>query len=127
MISIFTEAILGGRAPVIFGDGTQTRDFVYVGDVAEANVRALGRSIDAPIHIATGIETSVNDLYARLRALTRSTVDAVHGPAVPGEVHRICLGIGRARDLLGWRPRTPVEEGLQRTVEWFKTGRGVPK
>ncbi|OLD59098.1 MAG: UDP-glucose 4-epimerase [Armatimonadetes bacterium 13_1_40CM_3_65_7] len=126
VISIFAEAILGGRPPVIFGDGTQTRDFVYVGDVAEANVRALGRSIEPPIHIATGIETSVNDLYARLRALTRSTVDAVHGPPIPGEVHRICLGIGRAKDLLGWRPRTPLEEGLRRTVEWFKTGRGAP-
>src|SRR5207244_6867280 len=72
VISIFADAMLAGRAPVIFGDGTQTRDFVYVGDVAEANVRVLGRSVDAPIHIATGIETSANDLYARLRALTRS-------------------------------------------------------
>jgi UDP-glucose 4-epimerase len=126
VISIFADAILSGRPPVIFGDGNQTRDFIYVGDVAEANVRALGRSIEAPIHIATGVETSVNDLYARLRALTRSTLDAIHGPPVPGEVHRICLAIARAESLLGWRPRTRLEEGLRRTVEWFKMERRTP-
>lgn len=125
VISIFANALLAGDAPVIFGDGTQTRDFVYVGDVADANVRALGRSIPDPINIATGIETSVNDLFARLRALTGGAVEAIHGPAVPGEVHRISLGIKRAETLLGWRPRVSLEEGLRRTVEWMKAERGA--
>ncbi len=125
VIAIFVDALLSGRPPVIFGDGTQTRDFVYVEDVAEANLRVLGRTIEEPIHIASGTETSVNDLFARLRALTRTTVEAVHGPPVAGEVHRICLGVGRAEALLGWRPRVGLEEGLRRTVEWFNAERST--
>lgn len=120
VIAIFVRAFLEGRRPRIFGDGTQTRDFVYVGDVAEANLRALGHPIGAPVHIATGVETSVNDLAARLRVLTGAGVGPEHGPPVPGEVHRICLGPARAEALLGWRPRTSLEEGLRQTVEWFK-------
>jgi UDP-glucose 4-epimerase len=125
VISLFTYALLRGEAPIIFGDGTQTRDFVYVGDVADANLVVLGRSIPEPINIATGIETTVNDLFAKLRGLTGATVSATHGPAVPGEVHRICLGIRRAETLLGWRPRVPLEEGLRRTVEWMKAERSA--
>jgi len=123
VISIFADAMLAGRAPVIFGDGTQTRDFVYVGDVAEANVRALGRSIAVPVHISTGVETSVNDLAARLVALTGTAVRPTNGPAIPGEVHRIALGIDRAEAVLGWRARTSLEEGLRRTVEWVRVKR----
>ena len=126
VISIFASALLKGQPPAIFGDGTQTRDFVYVEDVADANVRVVGRSIPEPINIATGIETSVNDLFGRLRALTGAAVDAIRGPAVPGEVHRICLGIQRAETLLGWRPRVSLEEGLRRTVEWMKAERSAP-
>jgi UDP-glucose 4-epimerase len=127
VISIFASALLNRQTPVIFGDGTQTRDFVYVGDVAEANVRVLGRSMPEPINIATGVETTVNDLFARLRALTGAAVAPTHGPAVPGEVHRIRLGITRAETLLGWRPQVPLEEGLRRTVEWLKTERSAPR
>ena len=125
VISLFAYALLTGQAPVIFGDGTQTRDFVYVGDVADANLRVLGRSIPEPINIATAIETSVNDLFAMLRKLTGATVHATHGPAVPGEVHRISLGIKRAETLLGWHPRVPLEEGLRRTVEWMQVERSA--
>jgi UDP-glucose 4-epimerase len=120
VISIFGSALLRNRPPTIFGDGTQTRDFVYVGDVADANLRALGRSLPQPVNIATGVETSVNDLFARMRALTGATVEPEHGPAVPGEVHRIYLAPGRAQALLDWRPRVGLEEGLRRTVEWLK-------
>ncbi len=125
VISIFGSALLRGEPPVIFGDGTQTRDFVYVEDVADANLRALGRDIPEPINIATGIETSINDLFAHLRTLTGTRVKPVHGPAVPGEVHRISLAIQRAAALLEWRPRVSLEEGLRRTVEWLRTERSA--
>jgi UDP-glucose 4-epimerase len=125
VISIFGSALLRGESPVIFGDGTQTRDFVYVEDVADANLRALGHPVPEPINIATGIETSVNDLFARLKTLTRGTVKPVHGPAIPGEVHHISLAIQRAEAVLGWRPRVSLEEGLRRTVEWLQTERGA--
>jgi UDP-glucose 4-epimerase len=125
VISIFGSALLAGRQPVIFGDGTQTRDFVYVGDVADANLRVLGRSLEQPVHIATGVETTVNDLFTRMRTLTGATVDAKHGPPVPGEVYRIFLSPRRAAALLGWRPKVGLEEGLRRTVEWLRRERSA--
>ncbi len=120
VVAIFTEALLAGRRPVIFGDGTQVRDFVYVGDVAEANLRVLGRDLPEPIHIGTGVGTSVNEIAERLRALTRARVEPEHGPAVEGEVHTVYLDVTRAKRVLGWQPRVGLEEGLRRTVEWFR-------
>jgi UDP-glucose 4-epimerase len=120
VVAIFTEALLAGRRPVIFGDGTQVRDFVYVGDVADANLQVLGRDLAEPVHIGTGIGTSVNELAERLQALTRARVEPEHGPPVPGEVRAITLDITRAQRLLGWAPRVGLEEGLRRTVEWFR-------
>jgi len=72
------------------------------------------------VHIATGVETSVNDLAARLAALIGTAVRPTTGLAIPGEVHRIALGIDRAEAVLGWRARTSLEEGLRRTVEWLR-------
>jgi len=120
VVAIFIEAFLRGRRPTVFGDGTQVRDFVYVGDVADANLRVLGQSLAVPVHIASGAGTSVVELTERLHALTGARVDWTYGPPVPGEVHRIVLGIARAERLLGWRPRVAMEEGLRRTVEWFE-------
>jgi len=120
VVSIFTDAFLAGRSPTVFGDGSQVRDFVYVGDVAEANLRVLGRRLDEPVHIATGVGTSVTELAVRLRHLTGASVAPQHGPAVPGEVHRIVLDPARAERLLDWRARVSLEEGLRRTVEWFR-------
>jgi UDP-glucose 4-epimerase len=123
VVAIFTDALLLGRRPVIFGDGSQVRDFVYVGDVAEANLRAVGRDLPQPIHIGAGVGTSVTALAERLRALVGSDLVPDHGPAVPGEVHRIFLDVTRARKTLGWEARVPLEEGLRRTVEWFRARR----
>jgi len=120
VVAIFIEAFLRGQRPTVFGDGTQVRDFVYVGDVADANLRVLGQSLAVPVHIASGAGTSVVELTERLHALTGARVDWTYGPPVPGEVHRIVLGIARAERLLGWRPRVAMEEGLRRTVEWFE-------
>jgi len=119
VVAIFTQAMLGGRRPVIFGDGTQVRDFVYVGDVADANLHVLGRSLPEPMHVGSGVGTSVNEIADRLRALTGTDAAPEHGPAIPGEVHRIYLDVNRIRDVLGWQPRVSLEEGLRRTVEWF--------
>jgi UDP-glucose 4-epimerase len=121
VIAIFTEALLRGRRPVIFGDGTQVRDFVYAGDVARANLLALGRDLPEPVHIGTGTGISVNELAAVLAEAVGVHTDPVYGPPVPGEVHRIVLDVHRAERLLGWRARVPLEEGLRRTVEWFRT------
>jgi len=119
VVAIFAEAMLERRRPVIFGDGTQVRDFVYVGDVADANLRVLGREIGEPMHVGSGAGTSVNDIATRLRALVGAADAPTHGPAIPGEVHRIFLDVSRIRGILGWQPRVSLEEGLRRTVEWF--------
>ena len=119
VVAIFTEAMLAGRRPVIFGDGTQVRDFVYVGDVADVNLRVLGRTLAQPLHVGTGLGTSVNEIASRLGTLTGADAAPEHGPAVPGEVYRIYLDVSRIREVLGWRARVPLEEGLRRTVEWF--------
>jgi UDP-glucose 4-epimerase len=119
VVAIFTQAMLAGRRPVIFGDGTQVRDFVYVSDVADVNVRVVGRTIAEPLHVGVGAGTSVNELAGRLRALMGAAEAPAHGPAVAGEVYRIYLDVSRIERALGWRAQVPLEEGLRRTVEWF--------
>jgi UDP-glucose 4-epimerase len=121
VVAIFCHRLLTGQTPVINGDGAQTRDFVYVEDAAAANLRALERPEAAgSVNIATGIETSVNSLYARLAAAAGMAVAARHGPARPGEQRRSCLSPEEARRLLGWTPGVSLEDGLARTFEFFK-------
>jgi UDP-glucose 4-epimerase len=120
VVAIFTRAMLSGRTPTIFGDGAQTRDFVYVGDVARANVIAATIEASGVANIATGRETSVNEVYRALAALTGVSAPASYAAPREGEVYRIVLDVGRARTWLGWTPSTPLADGLRRTVEWFR-------
>ena len=127
VVASFTRAMLEGRAPTIFGDGTQTRDFVYVGDVAQANLRAATVGTSGVANIATGEETPVNEVYRALAALTGFTAPPVHAAPREGEVYRIALDIARARHWLGWTPSTPLAEGLRRTTQWFRTIQEHPR
>ena len=121
VVAIFSQRLLKGQTPIINGDGEQTRDYVYVEDVAAANLRALERpEVVGCVNIGTGIETSVNELH---RALTRAAgleVTPQHGPAKPGEQRRSCLSPALAKQRLGWAPSVPLGEGLARTLEFFK-------
>jgi UDP-glucose 4-epimerase len=121
VVAIFCHRLLTGQTSIINGDGGQTRDFVYVGDVARANLLALERS-DATggINIATGIETSVNDIYAGIKSAAGSSVAAQYGPARPGEQRRSCLDPKLAERILGWRPTVTLGEGLTRTYDFFR-------
>ena len=121
VVAIFCHRLLTSQTPIINGDGGQTRDFVYVGDVARANLLALERS-DATggINIATGLETSVNDIYAGIKAAARSSVAAQYGPARPGEQRRSCLDPKLAERVLGWRPTVTLDDGLARTYDFFR-------
>ncbi len=117
VVAIFTERLLRGEPCVINGDGLQTRDFVYVGDVADAALLALETpSATGAVNIGTGIETSVVTLFERLRAAAGGRGEARHGPARPGEQRRSLLDPSRARRLLGWAPHVTLDEGLRRTV-----------
>jgi UDP-glucose 4-epimerase len=121
VVAIFTRAMLAGRTPTIFGDGTQTRDFVYVGDVARANVLAATIGSSGVANIATGQETSVNEIFRALAALTGFAAPPVHAAPREGEVYRIVLDVAQAHRWLGWTPSTLLADGLRRTVEWFRS------
>jgi UDP-glucose 4-epimerase len=117
VVAIFTERLLRGEPCIINGDGLQTRDYVYVGDAAEAARLALERiEVTGPVNIGTGVETSVVTLFERLRAATGGGGDAQHAPARPGEQRRSLLDPSLARRVLGWTPRVTLDEGLRRTV-----------
>ena len=121
VISIFAQAMLEGRQPRIYGDGTQERDFVYVDDVVEANIRAMERGNNRTLNIGTGEGTSVNDLFQTLREITGFPREAEHRPRRPGEVHRIFLECSQARTHLGWSPAVGLAEGLRKTVEYYNS------
>ena len=122
VVAIFTDRLLRGEPCVINGDGLQTRDYVYVGDVAEAALLALEQpGATGPVNVGTGVETSVVTLFERLRAAAGGHGDARHGPARPGEQRRSVLDGSRARRLLGWAPRVTLDEGLRRTVASFRS------
>jgi UDP-glucose 4-epimerase len=121
VIAIFCHRLLRGEPCVVNGDGGQTRDYVYVEDVADAVARALARpDATGVVNIGTGIETSVNDLYRRLARAAGVERAAEHGPARPGEQRRSLLDASRAKALLGWTSATAIDEGLAKTFTWFK-------
>ena len=121
VVAIFAGRLLAGDECVVNGDGEQTRDYVYVEDVADAVARALARPGAAGVvNIGTAAETSVNDLYRRLARLAGVTRAPRHGPPRPGEQRRSVLAARRAQARLGWTPATSLDEGLAKTVAWFK-------
>ena len=126
VVAIFSERLLRAEPCTIYGTGQQTRDFVYGPDVARANLLAATREVQGPINIGTGIETDVNRLYALLAKAAGSARPATHAPAKPGEQMRSSVDPSLAAKVLGWRPTVALEEGLQRTVGWFR-GRSPEK
>ena len=115
MIAIYCGAAARGDGEVVvFGDGEQTRDFVYVGDVVDALIAAADGRPFGPFNVGTGVETSINALARELGLTTRSE------PARPGEVQRSCLDPARASRELGWSAAVPLAQGLERTLEWAR-------
>ncbi|HJU03695.1 MAG TPA: SDR family oxidoreductase [Nitrospiraceae bacterium] len=126
VVSIFTQKMLNGEQPIINGNGKQTRDFIFVEDVVEANLAVMGQEIQGTYNVGTSREISVSDLYRLLSESTGCSWKAVHGPAKKGEQARSVIDSGKLRQELGWEPRVAVEDGLKRTVEFFREelGRG---
>jgi len=120
VVAIFISLLLAGKVPVINGDGKQTRDYVYVGDVVNANVAALESPHVGEINIGTGVETDVVTLYQLLRQGAGSKLEARHGPAKIGEQRRSCLAAQRAAGIFGWRPQVSLREGLERTIAYYR-------
>jgi UDP-glucose 4-epimerase len=120
VVAIFCRKMLGGRPCTIYGDGAQTRDFVYVDDVVSAYLAAREKGSGELVNVGSGRELSVNELYQRLAELTRTRQEPVHAPARPGEINRIVVDPSKASQVLGWTPATDLTEGLKQTVAYFK-------
>jgi len=120
VVSIFSSRMLAGERPAIYGDGNQTRDYVFIDDVVHAFVQAVGRGSAKLVNIGTGLETSVNHLYKLLAGIIGFEEEPDHGPLPPGELRRIALDISRAPSAISWKPWTHLEDGLAETVAYLK-------
>jgi UDP-glucose 4-epimerase len=132
VVAIFCNRILDGRALTVFGDGEQTRDYVYAGDVADANLAAAtielpaaGRLDARAFNIGTGIETSVNTVAKTLLSAAGASTPVEHAPARAGELLRSCLDTRKAQQVLGWKPTVSLQDGLARTFEFFSKNRNA--
>jgi len=123
VVAIFCDRLLDGRACTVYGDGRQTRDYVFVGDVARANLLAATGRYDGPLNVGTGVETDVLGLYRHLAAAAGVERAPEHAPARPGEQQRSCIDPALAGRALGWRPEVAIADGLARTFDWFRTRR----
>lgn len=121
VVAIFIGRLLKRKEPVINGDGEQTRDYIYVDDIVEANIRATTGETEGPFNIGTGIETSVNTILRHLTDIAGMNIQGTHGPPKKGEQRRSVIDCSKAIRLLAWKPEVTLEEGLRRTVHYFKT------
>jgi len=120
VIAIFANRFLGGQGIRIYWDGDQTRDYVYAGDVARANLLALDGADNQIVCIGSGVPTSVNQIYRGLAALTGFEAPIDWQPRRPGDPRDSLFNPAKAAAVLGWRPEVAFQEGLARTVEWFR-------
>lgn len=120
VVAIFMDKILKGETPVINGPGTNTRDYVFVSDVAQANLLALSSEKVGEFNIGTNTEISTTDVFRKVVAAMGSDVPEQHGPARPGEQVRSVLDYSKAKQELGWSPTVTFDDGIQRTAEYFR-------
>ena len=125
VVAIFCEAIAAGRPPTIHGDGLQTRDLVFVRDVAAANLAACASSATGVFNVGTGTETDVNTLCDAIANALGASIEPRRGPAREGDIYRSVLDPTRALELLGWRAEIDLARGLQETARWFLSHSGA--
>jgi len=130
VVAIFCQRILAGTSLTAYGDGRQTRDYVFVGDVARANLLAAelplpeaGRLDNRGFNIGTGVETTVVQLADGLQRAAGSQIPLQHADARPGEQRQSCLAVGKSAEVLGWSPQVTLANGLKATLEFFRTER----
>ncbi|MGO9928679.1 MAG: NAD-dependent epimerase/dehydratase family protein [Mycobacterium sp.] len=121
VVAIFAQALLSGKPTKVFGDGTKTRDYVYVDDVVDAFVKAAGDAGSGQrFNIGTGMETSDRQLHSAVAAAVGGPDDPAFHPDRLGDLRRSCLDIGLAERVLGWRPQVELDDGIRRTVDYFR-------
>ncbi len=121
VVAIFSQAMLNGRRPTIFGDGTQIRDYVYVSDICDAFFRAIDDGDGLLLNIGSGVETSVLDLFGALAGATGFKDQPMFDDPKPGDIARSVIDASKAKSALGWEPWTKLGDGLARTVEWYRS------
>ncbi|HSV32947.1 MAG TPA: SDR family oxidoreductase [Pyrinomonadaceae bacterium] len=124
VISRFVTALIQGQRPVIYGDGEQSRDFTYISNVVDANMRAAhsAKAVGQVINVGNGVRVTLNNLFSRLKSLTgQYNIEAEYQDARKGDVRHSLADISRARELLGYEPRVDLEEGLRLTIEWWNS------
>jgi UDP-glucose 4-epimerase len=120
VVAIFSQKLLRGEQAIINGDGTQTRDFVYVEDVARSNLLALQSNYCGALNIGTRVETDINHLFQLLKHISNCPMQEHHGPAKPGEQKRSVIDYSRANNIFHWKPLTELKEGLEQTIAYFR-------
>lgn len=120
VVAIFTEKLLAGEQPTINGDGTNFRDYIFVKDVAKANLLALETDYVGPVQIGTQTEYTTNQVFQQIVSALGSDIQAAHGPERPGEQKASSLTYDKATAVLGWKPSVDFETGIAETVTWFK-------
>jgi UDP-glucose 4-epimerase len=121
VVAIFIQKMLNNEQAVINGNGRQTRDFVFVEDVVEANLAMMGQESQGTYNVGTGVETSINDLFRILVQHTGSACKEIHGPAKKGEQARSVIDNTKLRHEMSWEPKADLSEGLKKTVEYFRS------
>ena len=124
VVAIFIQKLLNNEQAIVNGNGRQTRDFIYVEDVVEANLAVMGQETQGTYNVGTGEETSINDVLRILVGHTNSTCKELHGPAKHGEQVRSVIDASKIRQELSWEPRTELSEGLKRTIDYFRERMG---
>ncbi len=119
VIAVFTDNLLKSKPLSIFGDGEQTRDFVFVKDVAGAIMKSLSTGSHQILNIGSGRKVSVNQLFQQIKSLTQSSIEPQYLPNRPGDIRDSIFDIAKALKVLGWEPQTTLEQGLRLTMEWF--------
>jgi UDP-glucose 4-epimerase len=121
VIAIFSEMLAEGKTPVINGDGTHTRDYVYVSDVVKANLLALESDFVGELNIGTQTEISTNEVFRKVVAEMNLDVEETHGPERPGEQVTSSLDASKAKEILGWEPEVDFDEGVKKVVAWYQS------
>ncbi|MBT3464297.1 NAD-dependent epimerase/dehydratase family protein [archaeon] len=120
VVAIFSRKMINNEDIVIFGDGTQSRDFVFVKDVVNANILSINNGDNEAFNIGTSETTSVNKLFKILKSISGFKKDKENTPSRPGELQKNCISNKKAKKLLGWKPTYSLEEGLKITFDWIK-------
>ncbi len=121
VVAIFAEMLIQGKQPVINGEGTNSRDYVFVTDVAKANALALDSDFVGALNIGTNTETTTNQVFDKVAQALDISVERQHGPARPGEQKRSVLSYQKAQEILGWQPTMNFDEGIKLVADWYRS------